>query len=74
MHNDHNLLFGVVALRESLIDATQFAEACRRWSDRPQIPLGELLVELGWILPSDKKRLDQIVELGGPLTESATLF
>ena len=46
---DRNLLFGVLALQADLIDSTQFVEACATWAVRKTVPLGELLVERGWL-------------------------
>src|SRR5262249_10138787 len=44
-----NLLFGVLALQVDLIDRDQFAEACAAWAARKDLPLGELLVQRGWV-------------------------
>jgi serine/threonine protein kinase len=48
-NEDHNLLYGVLALQLDLIDANQFAEACAAWAARKNVPLAQLLTERGWL-------------------------
>lgn len=60
--SDRNLLFGVLALQHDLIDAQQFADACAGWAVRKSLPLAELLLERGWILPSDREQIEQWLE------------
>jgi PAS domain S-box-containing protein len=62
MNNDRNLLFGVLALQENLIDATQFAEACTLWSKRAGASLAEVLIEKGWIGVPARAYLDTMLE------------
>ena len=42
---DRNLLFGVIALQDDMIDQTQFTEACAVLALRFDRPLAELLLE-----------------------------
>jgi PAS domain S-box-containing protein len=58
MSSDRNLLFGVLALRENLVDARRFAEACRLWAERESGSLADVLLEKGWICSEDRARLD----------------
>ena len=62
MNTDRNLLFGVLALQADVIDADQFIKACTLWTTRKQIPLADLLIELGWVTPSDKADVERLVE------------
>jgi serine/threonine-protein kinase len=59
---DRNLLFGVLALQADLIDDAQFARACSEWAGRKLIPLAELLVERGWLSPSDRADVERLLE------------
>jgi PAS domain S-box-containing protein len=61
MDTDRNLLFGVLALQADLIDTHQFIEACLLWSSRKDVPLADLLVQRGWILPDDRAHVDYLV-------------
>ncbi len=61
MDTDCNLLFGVLALQADLIDPRQFAEACALWVARKDVPLADLLVERGWLLPDDRAHLDYLL-------------
>jgi len=54
LDTDRNLLFGVVALQADLLDADQFIRACTLWTTRKEVPLADLLVELGWLTDADK--------------------
>jgi PAS domain S-box-containing protein len=62
MDTDRNLLFGVLALQADLIDPQQFIEACLLWTSRKDVPLAELLVERGWILPADRGHVEYLLE------------
>jgi eukaryotic-like serine/threonine-protein kinase len=59
---DRNLLFGVLALQADLLDAARFAEACTAWSDRKETPLGQLLVERGWLTSEDRNGVEQLLD------------
>src|SRR5690242_8163956 len=61
MDTDRNLLFGVLALQADLIDSQQFLEACLLWTSRKDVPLADLLVERGWIVPDDKAHVDYLL-------------
>jgi PAS domain S-box-containing protein len=61
MDTDRNLLFGVLALQADLIDPRQFVEACLLWTSRKDVPLADLLVERGWILPDDRAHVDYLL-------------
>src|SRR5262249_46996157 len=62
MDTDLNLLFGVLALQADLIDATRFAEACSAWAARKDTPLADLLVERGWLTPSDRADVEKLLQ------------
>jgi hypothetical protein len=49
MNADHNLLFGVLALRADLIDADQLAAAFEECVSRPGAALADVLMERGWL-------------------------
>src|SRR5215472_11971633 len=61
MDTDRNLLFGVLALQTDLIDARQFIEACLLWTSRKDVPLADVLVERGWIMPDDRAHVDYLL-------------
>jgi serine/threonine-protein kinase len=61
MDTDRNLLFGVLALQTDLLTAVQFAEACSAWAGRKDTPLADLLVERGWLSPSDRADVDKLL-------------
>jgi serine/threonine-protein kinase len=61
MDTDRNLLFGVLALQTDLIDAQQFIEACLLWTSRKDVPLADLLVERGWIMPDDRAHVEYLL-------------
>jgi serine/threonine-protein kinase len=63
MDRDRNLLFGVLALQADALDPARFAEACTAWSTRKDTPLAELLVERGWLSPSDRALIERLLEL-----------
>jgi eukaryotic-like serine/threonine-protein kinase len=62
MDADRNLLFGVLALQAGLIDAGQFVEACMLWTMHKPASLADLLVERGWLEPTDKTHLDYLLQ------------
>jgi hypothetical protein len=59
---DRNLLFGVLALQADLIDPGRFAEACAAWSARKDTPLADLLVERGWLTPTDLADIEKLLQ------------
>jgi WD40 repeat protein/tetratricopeptide (TPR) repeat protein/tRNA A-37 threonylcarbamoyl transferase component Bud32 len=62
MDTDRNLLFGVLALQTDLIDQKQFSEACAAWATRKNVPLADVLVELGWISGEDRSDVEKLLE------------
>jgi serine/threonine-protein kinase len=62
MDTDRNLLFGVLALQADLLDAARFAEACTAWTARKDVPLADLLIERGWITPTDKADIERLLQ------------
>src|SRR5262245_47174484 len=62
MDTDRNLLFGVLALQADLIDPARFAEACAAWAGRKDTPLADLLVERGWLTPSDRADVEKLLQ------------
>ncbi len=62
MNADRNLLFGVLALQADILSPEQFINACTLWTTRKRMYLADLLIELGWITPTDKADIDRLVE------------
>jgi hypothetical protein len=54
MNTDRNLLFAVLALQTEVLDPDQFVKVCTLWTTRKQMALADLLVDLGWITPTDR--------------------
>jgi len=71
MDTDRNLLLGVRALRDGLIDAPQFVEACVSWSARPGAALADLLVERGWIDGRQRSQLEGLLQGERPQHDSS---
>ena len=59
---DRNLLFGVLAMQQDLIDPRQFADACALWAVRKNISLADLLLERGWITEQDRRDVERFLE------------
>ncbi len=59
---DRNLLFGVLALQSDLIDSRKFIDACTLWATHKDVPLADLLVQQGWLLPADKSHVEYLVD------------
>jgi serine/threonine-protein kinase len=62
MDNDRNLLFGVLALQADLVTPAQFAEACSAWAARKDTALAYLLVQRGWLSPSDRADVEKLLQ------------
>src|SRR5262245_19643286 len=62
MDTDRNLLFGVLALQADLIDADRFARSCALWAADKSRPLAEVLVEQGWLTPSNRVDVEKILQ------------
>ena len=58
---DLNLLFGVLALQDELIDRTQFADVCAGWALQTNQLLADLLEERGWITADDRREVERRV-------------
>jgi PAS domain S-box-containing protein len=61
MDTDRNLLFAVLALQADVLDADQFVKVCTLWSSRKQVPIADLLIELGWITAFDRADVERLV-------------
>jgi tRNA A-37 threonylcarbamoyl transferase component Bud32 len=59
---DRNLLFGVLAMQQDLIDPRQFADACAGWAVRKDKPLADILIERGWITEDDRRDVERFLE------------
>ena len=59
---DRNLLFGVLALQLDLLDNSQFAEACAAWATRKGVPLSDILLERGWLTPTDCGDVERLLK------------
>jgi eukaryotic-like serine/threonine-protein kinase len=62
IETDRNLLFGVLALQADLIDSRQFIDACTLWTTRKSTPLADVLLENGWLEPTDRSHVEYLVE------------
>ena len=62
MNPDRNLLFAVLALQVDVLDEDQFIKACTLWTTRKQTDIADLLIELGWITPTDRADVERLVE------------
>jgi PAS domain S-box-containing protein len=71
MDTDRNLLLGVRALQDGLIDASQFVEACTLWSARPGACLADLLMERGWIDGRQRALLEMLLQGEQPRHDSS---
>jgi hypothetical protein len=58
---DRNLLFGVLALQADLLTPARSAEACSAWAACKDAPLADLLVERGWLTPSDRADVEKLL-------------
>ena len=75
MDTERNLLLGALAFQAGLIDADQFVEACRLWSEYKTSALVMVLIKRGWIQPLDEANLEYLLErrldkCGGNVTAS----
>ena len=62
MNLERNLLVAGLAVQAGLIDAQQFAEACRLCEEKPDQFLEDLLVERGWMIAADRPSLTYLLE------------
>ncbi|MCE9567680.1 MAG: PAS domain S-box protein [Planctomycetes bacterium] len=61
-HTDRDLLFGVIALQNDLIDTRQFVDAFTLWALHKIGSLADLLIERGWLDPMDRNHIEYLVE------------
>src|SRR5262245_16013388 len=61
MDSDRNLLFGVLALQADMLTNDRFAEVCSAWATRKEFPLADLLVERGWLTPTDRADVERLL-------------
>lgn len=59
--SDRNLLYGLHALQNGLISDVQLIAALKMWSFSKEVPLGEILVQLGSLTDDLRLRLDRMV-------------
>src|SRR5262245_16494755 len=57
---DRNLLFGVIAMQADAITRAQFVDACALWANQKERALADLLVERGWLAPSDREDVERL--------------
>ncbi|HKI38327.1 MAG TPA: serine/threonine-protein kinase [Gemmataceae bacterium] len=60
---DRNLLFAVLALQAGLIDRDRFIQACTLWATHKDVPIADLLVEQGWLAPTARSLVEQLLQL-----------
>jgi eukaryotic-like serine/threonine-protein kinase len=60
-HADSNLLFGILALQNGLIDQGDLIEAFQSWSKDRSRPLSQVLLDRGALIESDLALLDGLV-------------
>jgi CHASE3 domain sensor protein len=63
MDTDRNLLFVVLTLQAGLIDPDRFVQACTLWTTRKDVPIGDLLVEQGWLTADARSLVSQLLAL-----------
>jgi hypothetical protein len=58
---DRNLLFGILALQNHLIDREAFLDGFNRWVADKALPMGQILVERRAMRPDDRALLEALV-------------
>jgi serine/threonine protein kinase len=61
MDTERNLLFGVVAFQNGVVDSDQLVEAAMAWASRPTRPLADLCVEHGLMTVEQKVEVELLV-------------
>jgi tetratricopeptide (TPR) repeat protein len=61
MNTERDLLFAVLALQSDLLNADQFVEACTAWSTQKNGSMSSLLLDWGYLSPTDAKNVDYLV-------------
>jgi serine/threonine-protein kinase len=59
---DQNLLFGMIALQDDLINQQEFIDACALWTLRVEHPLADVLVERRLITETDRLEIERKIE------------
>ena len=59
---DQNLLFGMIALQDDLINQNEFIDACALWTLRVERPLAEVLLERHFITETDRLEIERKIE------------
>ncbi len=59
---DRNLLFGILAHQIDFVSLQALVEAVRAWTQEKAKPLGQVLVERGWLLQSQRELLEPLVD------------
>ena len=62
MDTDRNLLFGVVAFQNGVVDADRLAETCADWAADPTLPMANLFMDRGLMTVEQKTELEKAVE------------
>jgi serine/threonine-protein kinase len=76
---DRNLLFGILAVHNGLIEQADLIGAIRSWSKERSMPIGQVLVERGALSENDRTLLDGLVgrhvaKHGGDADRSLSAF
>ena len=61
MDSERNLLFGVLALQNGVVDADRLAETCADWVTEPTQPLADLFVKRGVMTDEQKTEVEKVV-------------
>jgi len=61
LDSERNLLFGIFALQNGLIDQADFIAAFQCWTKERSRPMGQILVDRGALNPDDRAMLDGLV-------------
>ncbi len=63
MDSERNLLFGVVAFQNGVVDADGLTETCADWAAEPTLPLADLLVDRGLLTVEQRTEVERAVEI-----------
>jgi serine/threonine-protein kinase len=61
LQSDQNLLFGILALQNGLIEQPDLIAAFQRWTKNRAVPMAQALVERGALTENDRAMLDGLV-------------
>jgi formylglycine-generating enzyme required for sulfatase activity/serine/threonine protein kinase len=59
---ERNLLFGILALQNNLIDRAALLDGFNRWVEAKERPVGEILVECGALAADERVLMDALVD------------